>query len=251
METYLKDPSTIKFDAIAAFNPPKSDEEYEALLYSIKNGKQEDPILMRNNKCGDGFHRVKVAIKLGRQVLCTDIDSNMRDKDFIALCNRSTFTARNDSITQKAIKAYKLTKDYSYTDAEAIKLTGLKKGSKGIGYARTISESNYNKKHNILDKLLAGKTVNINGTFTKSIEVCKRLIATYEEEQLDSIKSTVTIPTVDYNEYLDTEKAKSEFWGRFGKNSSITIDDKLFICALLNASFTKLSPILTQTTKPN
>ncbi len=42
---------------------------------------------------------------------------------------------------------------------------------------------------------------------------------------------------VDYNEYIKTETAKDIFLTRFGKNESLSQEDKLLVCSLLNLKY--------------
>lgn len=236
METYALNPLDVKFDPhIAKFNKPKEDTEYTALKISINRYGQKEPILMRNGLCGDGIHRVKIASELGIQVLATDVDNDMTDKDFIALCNRNTFTARNDSSTQKAIKAYKLTKEFSYSDREALAITGINTSSKVIGYARYIDSTAYGKANNVLDNLLSGRQVCIEGVYTKSLEVAKRLIAKLEEAELNElINSSIVTPTIDYNTMISTEGARERFWEMYGLEG---VELNLAIIGVLNALY--------------
>lgn len=218
METiYSINPTDVKFDSrIASFNKTKSDESYNTLKKEIASVGQETPILIRNGLCGDGVHRTKIAEELGIKVLAVDIDSSMSDKEFIKRCNRDTFTARNYSPTQLAIAAYKLTKDFGFSDTEAVEAVGLPKGSRSIGYARYIGNSPIGKELNVLDLLSAGEAVTIDGKVTKSIDTAKRLIKKAEEldvykTSLDAISSNQVV--IDYNEVLgDHEIAREMFW---------------------------------------
>lgn len=236
MEEYSLNPVDVKFDPhIAKFNKPKEVDEYAALKISISRYGQKEPILMRKGLCGDGIHRVKIATELGIQVLATDVADDTSDKDFIALCNRNTFTARNDSSTQKAIKAYKLTKEFGYSDREALAITGINTASKVIGYARYIDSTTYSRTHNILDDLLSGKQVCVDGVYTKSLEVAKRLIAKLEESELNElINNAIVTPVIDYNTMLDTEGARERFWELQGLEG---IELNLALIGILNALY--------------
>jgi len=239
-EPYFLDPSTVKFDTkISTFNKPKSPESYEALKRNIEATQQNDPILMRGNLCGDGVNRNRIALELGRQVLAIDVDSNMSDADYILRCNADTFVSRNDSSTQIAIKAYKLTKDYGYTDIHAKMSTSMKANSKGLGFARTIDASPYGKKHKILDVLARGEAVEIDGSFTKSIEVVKRKIAIMEENDagLGAITEKIADQfSLDYNSVLNTESARTIFWEMHGSSDAVR---NSMLVQLLNMVYAK------------
>lgn len=239
-KSYTVDPHTVRFDPkVAQFNVPKGKEEYSALKASIEKYGQDTPILIRNNLCGDGVHRCQIAKELGIPVLAIDVDPNMSDKEFIAKCNKDTFTGRNFSTTQKAIQGYKLVESFGYTDAEALLNVGLKKNSKSIGYARTVATSQYGKANNVLEELLKGNEVVINGKKTKSIDTARRLIKKMEEEAVLAIDNSedIHILPVDYNDYLKTETARDWFWNNVGKVESLDMGTKIEICTLLNLKY--------------
>jgi ParB-like chromosome segregation protein Spo0J len=218
METaYNIDPKDVKFDSkIASFNKTKSDESYSTLKREIASVGQETPILIRNGLCGDGVHRTKIAEELGVKVLAVDIDATMSDKEFIKRCNRDTFTGRNYSPSQLAIAAYKLTKEFGFSDTEAVESVGLPKGSRSIGYARYIDSSPLGKQLGILDILSAGNAVVIEGKATKSIDTAKRLIKKAEElevykEAIDALNGNQVV--IDYNDVIgDSEVVREMFW---------------------------------------
>jgi len=216
---YWVDPTDLKFDEdIRKFNPPKSTCEFNSLYDSINQIGQQDPVLMRRGLVGEGYNRTKIAKMLGRNVLVKEVDSSMDDKTYIALCNTNTFTARNPTATQKAIRAYDLTKTYGFTDVEALRTTGMNIASKVIGYVRTIDASQYNKKHNILADLSEDKTVCINGKYTKSIDVAKREIKKMEESSVvKDVDEDLVSPEIDYNGMVISEAARDKFWNYYKK----------------------------------
>jgi len=213
-KVFWTDPNGVGFDeGIRKFNPPKSEFEFNSLYDSIKSLGQQDPVLMRKGLIGEGYNRTKIAKMLGRNLLVREVDSDMDDKTYIALCNTNTFTARNPTATQKAIRAYMLTKTYGFTDIEALKATGMNPASKVVGYVRTIDASQYNKKHNVLADLANDIAVKINGKYTKSIDVAKREIKRLEETALVmEVEEDLEDPRIDYNQMLTSEVAKDKFW---------------------------------------
>lgn len=240
---YWIDPEDVKFDSkMSQFNTPKSASEYQSLKYQITNGVQEDPILIRGGLCGDGVHRTRIAKELGRKVLAEDVDPNRTDKEYIIKCNKNTFGSRNLSTTQKAIKAYMLTLNFGYTDAEAIRNVGLPIGTKNVGHARTIAASPIGKELDILGVLDQDKVVTINGKTTKSIDVARRLVKLYEEESLrKEAEAKIKETQIDYNELVNTESGKDVFWA-IVKDAQLARDAKLKIIDLINAVY--IQPII-------
>ena len=206
-------PENVRYDVdFSKFNPTKSDEEYQTLLIQIKEQGQHDPCYFKNGLLGDGTHRVRACAELGIKVKVVDIDPNISDKDYLLLCNKNTFAARNDTTTQLAIKAYNMVEKFKFSMAEAAQYTGLK-DKRVIGYAKNIKLSQMNEKLNILEILLKGQAVNINGKTTRSIDVVNRLIAKIEEEELmDKEIISKNNTEVDYNEMIKTEVGKEMFW---------------------------------------
>ena len=150
-------PENVKYDVdFSKFNPTKSDEEYQTLLIQIKEQGQHDPCYFKNGLLGDGTHRVRACSELGIKVKVVDIDPNISDKDYLLLCNKNTFAARNDTTTQLAIKAYNMVEKFKFSMAEAAQYTGLK-DKRVIGYAKNIKLSQMNEKLNILETLLKGQ----------------------------------------------------------------------------------------------
>ncbi len=211
---YLIDPDFVKFDSsFVNFNQKKDVFEYDALKRSIVTHGQTDPIFIKDGLCGNGFHRTKICKEINRKVLAIDVNPNMSSKEYLEMCNKDTFTARNDTATQLAIKAYYMTKDYGYEDAEARKAIGLR-DKKAIGYVRFIDNTKFSA---LIDKLLKGESVEINGSFTKSIEVAKRKIsALLEEESItDSEELDDITVDIDYNELINTERGRDLFWTKY------------------------------------
>lgn len=236
MKEYWISPEDVKFDEkMSMFNTEKTPAEYEALKYQIEKGSQEDPILIRGGMCGDGVHRTRIAKELGRKVLAIDVEEELSDKEYILKCNKNTFAGRNLSSTQKAIKAYKLTTTFGYTDVEAIRNVGLPKGTKNVGYVRTIANSQLGKELSVISTLEQGKPVTINGKVTRSIDTARRAIKLYEEEAMkkEAHKNLDKIE-FDYNDYLKTESGKDLFWK---VHKMETREDKLVLIELINSLY--------------
>lgn len=231
---YTLDPRTVTFDPkIAHFNVAKSVAEMESLKHQIKQYGQTQPAYFRNGLLGDGVHRAKICTELGINLLAVDIDSNIPDNEYILLCNENTFTARNDSIAQKTIKALRLVDQFNYTDTEAAKIVALK-DRRAISYARQIEASPLGKKLKVLTKLQNDEAVTIGTKTSKSLEVIRREIAKLEEAELLDTKLELKEPKIDYNEIINTEVGKEKFWDYVGHNSDIPYQTKIFVIGLIN-----------------
>ena len=218
MSSYMLDPNTVKTNPkFVGFNKAKTVEEFEALKASIQKYGQRDPVIMKDGLLYDGANRLRIAKELGIDLLCVDADGSLSEKDMIALCNTNTFTARNYSSTQKAIAGFQLVKSFGYSDNEACKVVGLKQNDKGIGYARTIAASPFGKENDVLDELMAGNAVTINGQTTKSIDTARRLIKKLEELENDELQDQLNQLAqaeieIDYNSLIDSESLREMFW---------------------------------------
>lgn len=213
-------PETVKFDVkIVEFNEKKSDSDYNALKRSIKRDGQTDPIFIKDGLCGNGRHRVKICKELSINVIAIDVNPNLSDKAYLEMCNKDTFTSRNDSPTQLAIKAYIMTKEYGYEDAEAMATLGIT-NKNSIGYVRFIDNSRFS---NILEDLAKGERVEVDGIFTRSIDVAKRKIAKIiEEEQIDYAPIDRTNEVgIDYNDFMESDRMKDWFWEQWRIFSSV------------------------------
>ncbi len=232
-DIYMMNPSDIKFDEkIAGFNEMKTDEEYSSMKRDIERRGQIDALPSRNGLIGDGRHRTRICKELNIQTKVYNVDSNMSDRDFVLLCNRSTMKSRNFSKTQLAISAYKLVKEYELSDKQALEEVGLAPNNKSIGYVRTIADSPYGRKNHILKTLMKGESVCIDGKWTKSIERVKRLISMIEEEEMrKNVENESKEPEIDYNELINTETGRELFW-EINKLNGMHL--KLEIIKLLN-----------------
>jgi len=241
-EPYEVDVDSIKYDtSICKFNPPKTKEELAALTEQIRMNGQTQPAYFRNGLLGDGAHRAMVCKKLGIRLIAVDIDPNIPDEDYILLCNENTFTARNDTPTQAAIKALKLVENFGYSDAAAAKLVGLK-DRRMVGYARSVKASKYNRELNILDTLLRGDVVHIANKHTRSLDTVKRIIARLEEEEAFSNEIEEEGEgklKIDYDSLLTTERGRDLFWELYGTNEALDYNTKLRSIELINKAYGK------------
>lgn len=230
---YKLDPDSVKFDPIVDFNKEKTIKNYDSLLRGIKLNGQIEPIYIKNGLCGDGRHRVKICKELNIKVLAIDVNPNMDKKEYLEMCNKNTFTSRNDTATQLAIKGYKMMKEYGYEQNEAEAALGIK-DNKIIGRVRFIADTRFSS---VLDTLLEGKSVNIDGKWSKSVDVVKRRIASIlkqEEEDRNGKNEETNIPVIDYNEYINNPIGEEIFWRILGNNSTISMDNKMEMIGIIN-----------------
>jgi len=234
---YSIDPDTVKFDTkLIEFNKEKKPEDYSALRRSIIKDKQSDPIFIKDGLCGNGRHRVRICKELGINVIAIDVDPKISEKAYLELCNKDTFTARNDTPTQLAIKAYNMTKDYGYTDPEAMSTLGITNRN-AIAYVRFIDSTRYSS---LLDTLASGGKVNIDGAHTKSIDVAKRKIAKILEEEAGLVEVVeIDEVQIDYNSLIETDTGIDWFWIEWNKferiyNTKMTHETALTFVSFAN-----------------
>lgn len=102
---HTADPSTVRFDdRYVVFNPLHNELEYEATKENIRRLGQLDPILMLNGICIDGRHRTKIAIELGLDVRCLDVDSTTDEEDIIVMCNKNVIVEEIMTTVRKQYK---------------------------------------------------------------------------------------------------------------------------------------------------
>lgn len=240
-DSYLLAPDGIKIDEkIASFNPPKSEEDYIGLLSAIKEQGQIDPIYMRAGLAIDGRHRIKVAKQLGIQVKAVDVDPNMSDENAILISNNNTFTARNMSSTQKAMQVNTMVKQFGFTQTKAMARVGLKNRN-DVSAAGFIYD---NKEYRDLywDNLYNNKDIEIENEGKivyrgRSLRKIKESLLAIESIEKDVTEKIDIDEIVDYNKFLKCNASINEFWNRYGYNPSITVEDKIRICELLNNAY--------------
>ena len=234
-------PYDIKLDEkVSQFNPAKPDYEYTSLKTQIEIDGQIDPAYVRGNLLGDGRHRLQIAKELGRKLLIQEISREMPDEEYIRLCNKNTFGARNDTPAQAAVKAYTLVKEYKYTDAEAIRLVGVK-DKNALTYIRYIMDTRHAK---VIEHLKNGGKAEIKNQQGEivyqgiALKTLKEKIARLEEEEMLIVDNSCEVNIeLDYNVYLNTETAKDEFCLHIGKNPTVSVDTKKLFCELLNLKY--------------
>ena len=136
-DVYTLDPTTIKFDdKYVVFNPLHTLDQYLATKASIKDLGQLDPILMLDGVCVDGRHRVRVCKELDIPVRCIDLPAKTSEEEIVLLCNKSTTSGRDFTMSQKAIQALKMVNNFNFPIVKAA--MHMKVDRKLVSYASTI-----------------------------------------------------------------------------------------------------------------
>lgn len=195
----------------------------------------------------DGRHRIKVCTELGVDVECVNLVKNASKTAILEAANTNEFSGRVLTPTQKAFRVVDMVKAYGYSQVLAMKKLGFTdtKAIAGVNYS-------YNNEAYVrmyVDRLKAGKDVEVQdiveGIHVYRGKSLRRIVSTLkevEEKNSDPITDAVDEEAeskIDYDEFLDTERAKREFWSRFGMSEAITMENKLFIIDCLNARYTK------------
>lgn len=210
MNSYLKDPASIKFSKMyTEFNPMNNQIEYASTLENITRLGQRDPILIYNGECVDGRNRVKACVELGINVLCADVDKSISNSDLILLCNMNLTSGRTFDVSQRAIQALKMVTQFKYTTSNA----GLlwKVDRKIITYASTISGFG---REDILDSLMNGVSVQLDNMDrpSKSLEIICRNLKKLGEKNI--VENTEERIKWDPDALIKTEAGKVWFYER-------------------------------------
>ena len=119
----------LKVHELANFNPMMEKEEFDALVESIKDMGQQEPIKVYRKQIIDGRNRVKALEKLGiDEVRCQIMPHKTKIEELRKIAN-ATEVRRHQTPTQLAIKAYRLSKDASISMKEAAKAVGVSESS--------------------------------------------------------------------------------------------------------------------------
>ena len=240
---YYMNPKNVVFSELAKFNPLHSELEYEATKASIMSIGQQDPIFMSkdafgNSVCDNGRHRTQICSELGIDVMCIDLDPSIDALAKMKLCNINTTSGRDFSTSQKAVQALRATKIYGITSVAAAEM--FKVDKRHVTYAATVSGYGYDE---ILDKLLAGESVEIEGLArpTTSIEVvCRQLKKLGEKNVVEN-----TDEQIKWNPdaLIKTEAGKQWFYEKAERIPAIKITHELIAdyIELANHKFKKIN----------
>lgn len=162
-EIYSIDPKDLVLHPEALATPKMNQEQYEALKVNVEMFGQLDPITVYRGKIVDGRHRWLILQELGiDKIKYKKMPNNSTLKDIKAIVN-SRETRRHESVSQLAIRAYriKVAKDSTCASfSEAADLVGVPR--KRVSEVKKIIET-YGR-NDIIELLFAGEKFN-TGTF--------------------------------------------------------------------------------------
>ena len=238
-ESYYLDPNNIVFDTeISTFNHRHSDKEYEATRTSIEGIGQERPIQIngRTDLCEDGVHRVRVAIELGIKILCRKINPELSFEERLLFANQNTTSGRDYTTSQKAIQALKLSEK---TNIKANKAAIIfKVDSRQVSYAATIKGLGRSE---MLDSIMAGEPVFVNGKPTTSL---RKIASVIKAEEEDVIENTDERIEINYNDYIKTEAGKIKFW-ELVETRKGSLSDEIYKALVEYVNITRVAKKLT------
>lgn len=210
IKTFTTDPHTIEIHELAELTPNMTELQQNALTDSIENIGQLNPIVMYQGKLIDGRHRLK-SIKSLRlnQITYTNLNSQMTLDEVKEIILNGYEQRRHQSITQKAISAYK--------EFEEIKRIGEQKITQGNIAEKysvhTNDISSVRKLHSLTSELVietlfnGGKIKMSNGKRTDNLRALVKnfqVIADEATEGAFKIPQTVTDDEWSMiNQYVD------------------------------------------------
>ena len=158
-EIHSIDPKDLVLHPEALATPKMNPEQYEALKTNVEMFGQLDPVTVYRGKIVDGRHRWLILQELGIDTIkYKKMPNNSTLKDIKAIVN-SRETRRHESVSQLAIRAYriKIAKDSTCTSfSEAADLVGVPR--KRVSEVKKIIET-YGR-NDIIELLFAGEKFN-------------------------------------------------------------------------------------------
>lgn len=158
-EIYSIDPKDLVLHPEALATPKMNSEQYEALKADLEMNGQLDPITVYRGKIVDGRHRWLIIQELGIDVIKYKKMPNNSTLQAIKTIVNSRETRRHESVSQLAIRAYRLktAKESSCTSfSEAADLVGVPR--KRVSEVKKIIET-YGR-NDIIELLFAGEKFN-------------------------------------------------------------------------------------------
>jgi hypothetical protein len=131
---FYADPHTVEIHSLANKTPSQTELEYKALLESIRDLGQLQPVVMYRGHLVDGRHRVKAAKELGIQIEYINLQSGLTLEEVEQMVVKGYENRRHQTPTQKAISAYKY---YVDQNAKGVK-TSMGKVSEDFGVTRSL-----------------------------------------------------------------------------------------------------------------
>ena len=209
-EEYKVDPTAVRFsEEMVEFNRVHTTSEFEATKLSIASGiGQLHPICINNitGLCEDGRHRVKACRELGIQVKCIQVDGALDKTTRLSAYNIDAMSGRELTTAQKAIQAHK----YSLITQEPLDECAIRFNTvrRQVTAANAIAGLG---RQDVFDSIMDnGQWMKPDGKFTKDLRSIASILKQGAEE-LETVSGYT--PPIDYEELLNTELAKSEFWG--------------------------------------
>ncbi len=205
---YSVSPSSVRVDQeMVEFNRAHTDEEYLATKLSIESIGQITPIAI-NSKTGlmeDGAHRLRSCKELGIDIHCIEVDGELSKEIRLQYYNLNTMSGRDLTIAQKAIQAHK----YAVLTGTTLEVAA----SKFKTTARHVRDANAIaglKRHDVLDAIMEDGTWTMpNGKKSKSLRAIASELRSESEVLEDGNDKQ---PEIVYEDMINTEKGKGEFW---------------------------------------
>lgn len=160
------DPRDVVMDTdLVGSNPFTNWEDYQANKASIADPSigQLEAIVLYKGKCIDGYHRTKICKELGINVRVREITNELSEEQLLHIV--LAFEARrNTTLTQKAVRAYRLSKEYGISMVDAAKSAGVR--VQLVKYVSTIAKYGYadtlnNGVDRLLEELFQGRKIKI------------------------------------------------------------------------------------------
>jgi len=209
---YTKNPKDVRFEPKhVEMNSYHTPLQYESTKMSIKSQGQTKPIYMLNGLCVDGRHRTKIAVELGREVLCVDLNPELTAGEIALLSNEEVLTGRDYNVPQRAIWALRnLVLDLGMSATEAAKASKVNR--RLISYASTISGLG---RDDLLDIIMNGDRVQLNdmNRASMSLEVICKYVKAEKEEQSVVVNDDERV-YFNPDASIKTEKGKAWFYDK-------------------------------------
>lgn len=204
---YMADPLTIMFDKeMVEFNRIHTEGEYESTIMSINSIGQLSPIEINSytGLCENGRHRVRACISLGIQVKCIKINGKLKREKRLEIYNIDIMSGRELNTAQKAIQAHK----FAIASGENL-ITASKRfntNERAVSAANSIAGLG---RYDIIDFIFEnGYWECKNKTKSKNL----RAILSELKSENEAIAETKKDVRINYEEMIQTEKGKSNFW---------------------------------------
>ncbi len=178
----IMNPSNIPHHKIASLHRDMSDKEFNALILSIEEIGQIEPVKVYRGKLIDGRHRQRALIELGiHDIKVIELPNNtsLSDVKEIAM---GTEVRRADNVAQKAIRGFKWYMDNADNVTQATAATKFSVSRPDISNAKKLYDKIGSE---TIDKLYKqGYLIYASKRYT-TLQSILKLLNTEEEEQKD------------------------------------------------------------------